>query len=161
FSSASRSATNPSPVKTPYRQNQYGYTLGGPVRIPKLFDGRNRLFFMSNFEGYNSRRTRQALGTVLTPEMRNGDFSSILTARYPLADPTSRPGISPNITQSLFPNNQIPTARLSAGSKALLKWMPSPNLPAGPGLPFNNYQFGLSTPVDKNTVTERIDFTQS
>jgi hypothetical protein len=43
FSSASRSATNPSPLSQPYRQNQYGYTLGGPVRIPKVFNGKNRL----------------------------------------------------------------------------------------------------------------------
>ena len=42
---------------TPYRQNQYGFTLGGPVQIPKVFNGKNRLFFMSNFEGFKSRRT--------------------------------------------------------------------------------------------------------
>jgi len=161
FSSATRSATNPSPGKKPYRQNQYGYTLGGPIQIPKIFNGKNRLFFMSNFEGYKSRRTSQALGTVLTNDMRNGDFSSILSAGYALADPNSRSGTYPNITQSMFPNNQIPQNRLSAGSKLLLKWMPSPNLPSGPGLPFNNYQFGLSTPVDKDTLTERIDFSES
>ena len=50
FASATRSATNPAPVKSPYRQNQYGYELGGPIWIPKIFNGRNRLFFMSNFE---------------------------------------------------------------------------------------------------------------
>src|SRR3954453_2165977 len=42
---------NTRPAKSPYRQNQYGFTLAGPVRIPKLFNGKNRLFFMSNFEG--------------------------------------------------------------------------------------------------------------
>ena len=41
-------------TSTPYRQNQYGFTLGGPVRIPKVFNGKNRLFFMSNFEGFKS-----------------------------------------------------------------------------------------------------------
>src|SRR5690242_10494710 len=80
FNSATRSATNPSPASTPYRQNQYGYTLGGPVQIPKIFNGKNRLFFMSNFEGYKSRRTISSLGTTLTNEMRNGDFFSILSA---------------------------------------------------------------------------------
>src|SRR5206468_1529877 len=38
------------PAKAPFRWNQYGFTLGGPIRIPKLFNGKNRLFFMSNFE---------------------------------------------------------------------------------------------------------------
>ena len=39
------------PAKDPFKWNQYGFTLGGPVWIPKIFNGRNRLFFMSNFEG--------------------------------------------------------------------------------------------------------------
>ena len=160
FASASRSATNPPPKKAPYRQNQYGYTLGGPIQIPKLFNGKNRLFFMSNFEGYRSRKTTTSLASVLTPAMRTGDFSSILP-QYPLADPNSRSGTYPNITQSLFPNNQIPQNRLSAGSTYLLKWMPAPNMPGGAGLPYQNYQFGLSNPVDKDFLTERIDFNES
>src|SRR6185369_13372294 len=84
FNSSTRSATNPSPGKAPYRQNQYGYTLGGPVWIPKVFNGKNRLFFMSNFEGFNSRLTTTSFGTVLTDPMRGGDFSSILP-QFPLA----------------------------------------------------------------------------
>ena len=160
FTSATRSASNPSPGKSPYRQNQYGYTLGGPISIPKLFNGKNRLFFMSNFEGFNSRLTTTSLGTVLTNQMRTGDFSAILPA-FALADATTRSGTYPNITQSTFPNNQIPASRLSKGSLVLLKWMPSPNQPAAAGLPFRNYQFGLKTPVDKNTMTQRVDFNES
>src|SRR5215472_13254612 len=87
FSAATRSATNPSPKSNPYRQNQFGFTLGGPVRIPKLFNGRNRLFFMSNYEGFRSRQTLTNFATTLTPAMRNGDFSTITTA---LQDPLSR-----------------------------------------------------------------------
>ncbi|MGA3236104.1 MAG: carboxypeptidase-like regulatory domain-containing protein, partial [Bryobacteraceae bacterium] len=122
FASATRSATNPSPTKQPYRQNQYGFTLGGPVRIPKLFNGKNRLFFMTNFEGYNSRLTSPELGTVLTAAMRSGDFSAIPTA---LADPNSRTGTYPNIVASPFPNNQIPQNLLSPDSVLLeSKWMP-------------------------------------
>jgi hypothetical protein len=90
FASATRSATNPPPVKAPYRQNQYGYTLGGPVRIPKLFNGRNRLFFMSNFEEYNSRQTSPTIITTLPQAMRNGDFSSILPNGFTIYDPNSR-----------------------------------------------------------------------
>ena len=160
FASATRSATNPSPSKAPYRQNQYGYTLAGPLSIPKLFNGKNRLFFMSNFEGFNSRLTTTNLGTVLTDQMRTGDFSSILPG-FALADPTSRTGTYPNITQSRYPNNQIPSSRLSRGSTVLLKWMPSPNQPTPPGLPFRNYQYAAKTPVDKNTMTQRIDFNES
>ncbi|HEY2014792.1 MAG TPA: carboxypeptidase-like regulatory domain-containing protein, partial [Bryobacteraceae bacterium] len=164
FSSSTRSATNPSPGSVPYRQNQYGFTVGGPVWIPKVFNGKNRLFFMANFEGYNSRRTTTSFATVLTPEMRNGDFSSILPG-FALADPNSRTGTYPNITQSLFPNNQIPVSRISAGSKLLAsKWMPLPNQSPGrdaSGLPYRNYQYSQTNPVDKDTFTQRIDFSQS
>jgi hypothetical protein len=162
FSSASRSATNPSPKSTPYRQNQYGYTLGGPVWIPKVFNGKNRLFFMSNYEGYKSRRTTTNYAGVLTAAMRNGDFSSILSTGFPLADPNSRTGTYPNISQSFFPGNTIPASRLSAGSKLLLSFVPQPNnSTTSGGLPYRNYQYSLSNPNDRDTLTERIDFSQS
>ena len=104
---------NTRPAKSPYRQNQYGFTLAGPVRIPKLFNGKNRLFFMSNFEGFKSRTTRVASATTLTPAMRNGDFSIVTTA---LQDPLTRSGSAPNVTSSPFPGNQIPSNRFDKNS---------------------------------------------
>src|SRR6266404_7764518 len=77
FLSSTRTAANPSPVSTPYRQNQYGFTLGGPVQIPKLLNGTNRLFFMSNFEGFKSRTTTTSVATTMTAAMRNDDFSQV------------------------------------------------------------------------------------
>jgi hypothetical protein len=162
FSSATRSATNPSPLSNPYRQNQYGYTLGGPIWIPKIFNGKNRLFFMSNYEGYKSRRTTTNYSGVLTPAMRNGDFSSILSSGFPLADALSRTGTYPNITQSFFPNNQIPASRISPGSTLLLSFVPQANnSTTSGGLPYRNYQWSLNNPNDRDTLTERIDFNQS
>jgi hypothetical protein len=152
---------NTHPAKSPYRQNQYGYTLGGPVRIPKLFNGRNRLFFMSNFEGFKSRTSRVATATTLTQAMRNGDFSLVTTA---LQDPLSRLGSVPNVTSSPFPGNQIPSSRFDKNSILLMtRFDPLPNIaPASAtALPLNNYQYLAKTPVDKNQVTERIDFTES
>jgi len=166
FASATRGPGNPPPVKSPYKQNQYGYTLGGPVRIPKLFNGKNRLFFMSNFEEFNSRQTSPALITTLPAAMRGGDFSSILSAGYVLADPLSRMGTTPSAVaaaQTFFPGNIIPESRISPQSTLLLnKWYPLPNLPqVTAGLPFHNYQYGLYIPLDKDTLTTRIDFNES
>jgi hypothetical protein len=166
FASATRGPSNPPPVKAPYKQNQYGYALGGPVRIPKLFNGKNRLFFMSNFEEYNSRQTTPAIITTLPEAMRNGDFSSLLSSGYVLSDPNSRIGTNPaQIVQSqtFFPGNIIPQSRISPQSTLLLsKWDPLPNLPQlTPGLPFHNYQYGLTIPQDKDTLTTRIDFNES
>jgi hypothetical protein len=166
FSSASRGPGNPPPVSAPYRQNQYGYTLGGPVQIPKLFNGKNRLFFMSNFEEYKSRLTSPAIITTLPAEMRNGDFSSILASGFVLQDPASRAGNTVAqvvASQAPFSGNIIPASRISPQSQLLLsKWYPLPNLPqTTPGLPFRNYQYGLKIPVDKDTLTNRIDFNES
>jgi Carboxypeptidase regulatory-like domain/TonB dependent receptor len=159
FSSSSRSATNPSPANKPYRQNQYGFTLAGPIQIPKVFNGKNRLFFMSNFEGFKSRTTSTAFATTLTQAMRNGDFSAIPTV---LQDPLTRNGTFPNISSTPFPGNQIPASRFDKGSQLLMsKFFPAPNQPAAPGLPNRNYEYLTKSPVDKNQVTERIDFNES
>ena len=160
-------------VKSPYKQNQYGYELGGPVRIPKLFNGKNRLFFMSNFEEYNSRQTTPALITTMPAAMRQGDFSSLLSSGYVIYDPSSKSlGSSTDpaqqlasviATQTPFPGNIVPSSRISPQSTLLLsKWDPLPNLSqTTPGLPYHNYQYGLTIPLDKDTLTERIDFTES
>src|ERR1700686_5818244 len=149
FTSAAQSSA-------PFKWNQYGYTVGGPVWIPKLFNGKNRLFFMSNFEGFKSRTTTSTLATTMTQAMRNGDFSAIPT---PLQDPLTRTGTFPNITSSAFPGNQIPAARFDKNSVLLMnKFFPLPNQPATPGIPLRNYQYATRTPVDKNQITERIDF---
>src|SRR3954447_13382025 len=62
----------------PFKWNQYGFTLGGPLSIPKLFNAKDKLFFMANYEGFNQRATSNSLYSVPTLAMRNGDFSSLL-----------------------------------------------------------------------------------
>lgn len=152
------SPTQTAPLKPPYRQNQYGGTLSGPVWIPKLLNGRDRIFFMANYEGFKSRTTSTNFFTSMTPEMRRGDFSVVTT---PLQDPLTRVRTGTTIISSAFPNNQIPASRISAGSALLLnEFAPLPNLPQT-GLPNRNYQYLAKTPVDKDQFTGRIDFNES
>src|SRR6266850_1766196 len=159
FLASTRNATNPSPASTPYRQNQYGFTLGGPIRIPKVFNGKNRLFFMSNFEGFKSRTTSTSTATTMTQAMRGGDFSLVPTI---LQDPLSRAGTPPNVVTTPYPGNQVPSNRFDKASLLLMsKFFPLPNLPATPGLPLRNYQYLVKTPVDKTQFNQRIDFNES
>jgi Carboxypeptidase regulatory-like domain len=107
----------PTQPKVPLRQNQFGFELGGPVFIPHLYDGRNKTFFMADYEGLRLVKSITALDTVLTPAMRAGDFSALLPKTV-IDDPT---------TKAPFAGNIIPTARLSPQALNVLKYMPLPN----------------------------------
>ncbi len=148
------------PAKQPFRQNQYGFTLGGPVLVPKLFNGRNRLFFMFNYEALRARTTRVTTATTITQAMRNGDFSVVPTQ---LRDPLTRTGTGSAATATPFAGNQIPVSRFDRNSLFLLgAYNPLPNITqAGSGLPRDNYQYLAKTPLDKDQLTTRIDFNES
>src|SRR6202049_1921947 len=62
------------------RRNDYGGSLGGPIRIPKLYNGTNKTFFFWNFEQYRAKHGVVASSSVPTQAYRNGDFSSLITA---------------------------------------------------------------------------------
>jgi Carboxypeptidase regulatory-like domain len=167
FLASSRNARNPSPVNQPFRQNQYGGTLSGPIWIPKIFNGKNRLFFMSNYEGFKSRTTGNSTATTLTARMRGGDFSvdaNGVGVASPLQDPLTRT-LQPNgqWTSTPFEGNIIPQSRFDKNSVFLMnRFTPLPNInQATTGLPLTNYQYVTSTPVNKDQLTERIDFTES
>jgi len=146
-----------SPAKAPFRWNQYGFVLGGPVRVPKLFNGKDKLFFMSNFEGFKSRRTDLGLYTTPPDSWRHGDFSSYPNQLY---DPLSRAvGAGGVVTATPFSNNHIDPARFDPISIKLLEFWPSPNLNT-PAVA-NNYQNPQKTSIDKNQFNQRIDFNES
>jgi hypothetical protein len=142
--------TSKVPLSAPFKWNQYGFTLGGPVQIPKIFDGKNRLFFMSNFEGFKLRNEAQQVASVPSVAMRSGDFSGILPTTV-LRDPTNN--------DQPFAGNIIPIQRQNKISQGLLEFIPTPNI-SGAGL-VNNYLALLSTTSDKVQFTQRIDFVES
>src|SRR4051812_12329568 len=117
--------TSVHPAKSPFKWNDYGFEVDGPVRIPGLFDGRDKLFFMGNFEGLRRRQTTQNTFTVPSAKMFNGDFSEILSSTI-IYDP---------LTGQPFPGNVIPASRIDPISKDLLTYYHSSTLP---GLT-NNY----------------------
>ncbi|HYM10801.1 MAG TPA: TonB-dependent receptor [Bryobacterales bacterium] len=116
------------PSRSIYKQNDFGATLGGPVYIPKLYNGKNRTFFFLSYEGFRNRVG--ANGTILsvpTPEMYQGDFSNWVDTKDKLLqiyDPaTTAP--NPNGTGSIrtpFANNQVPQSRFAAFSKVLIPY---------------------------------------
>jgi hypothetical protein len=135
------------PTSSPFKWNQFGFTLGGPVQIPKLINGKDKLFFMGNYEGFRLRNQRQTLYSVPSEAMRSGNFSELST---PIRDP---------LTSAQFPGNVIPSARLSPVSQALLKYYPTPNQPTSSLA--NNYLAVNQNRTDKDQITTRVDFVQN
>src|SRR6058998_320369 len=93
--------TSNRPPKDPFKWNQYGFTLGGPVWIPKLFKGQDRLFFMSNFEGFRERRATRGFFNVPSAAMREGNFSELAA---PIYDPLDR---TRQFSGNVIPKNRI------------------------------------------------------
>lgn len=152
------------PTKTPFKYNQYGFALGGPVWIPKVFNGRNKLFFMANYEGFRQRQKSQSLYTTPTVAMRNGDFSYALPGNQ-LYDPATKVQVTDPVTGQTswtadpFPDNQIPKTRFDPVSVKLLEFWPEPNIPTT--ALSNNYQQAQPATTDKDQFTIRPDFYES
>jgi len=145
------------PTSPPFRWNQYGYTLGGPVWIPKIFNGKNRLFFMSNYEGFANLSQTQTVYTTIPNAFRgvgttngNADFSSLLPGTV-ITDPAN--GNTP------FTGNIIPANRLDSFAQALLQYYPAPNV-TGATLS-NNYLALDNVTENKWQITERVDYAQN
>jgi len=104
--------TAPGTPLTPLSQNQYGGAVGGPVIIPKLYNGRNKTFFYFAYEGFRFSSPSEEYLIVPTAAQYAGDFSTSL----PIYDPASTTcDASGNCTRKQFPGNQIPAADLNAG----------------------------------------------
>lgn len=126
---------------TGFRRNQFGGSIGGPIRIPALYDGRNRSFFFFVYEGERLNQARFVQQTVPTELERKGDFSRSFNRNGQMIavfDPFStrpdpaRPG---RFLRDAFPSNVVPTARLDPVALKMQSYYPLPN---EPGQPFTN-----------------------
>jgi hypothetical protein len=147
---------NDSRRAAPFRFNQPGYTIGGPVVIPGLGNqNRDKLFFFLSQEWLMWRRERTVTNTVPSLRMRQGDFSELLDPANPFFRRTRV------ITDALnggvpFPNNVIPPSRLSSNGIALLRAYPEPT--AGFLQGTENWIKTLPNPRDSRKDTFRIDY---
>jgi hypothetical protein len=138
-------------VRTQQRRNDYGFTVGGPVRIPKVYDGRNKTFFFFNWEQYLiSQNMLPAAISVPTADYRLGNFSAAklktVLGTDPLGnsifgnevyDPSTRQTVKGQIVTSPFLNNTIPPTSFDSVAKKVQALIPSPT---NPSLLVNNYQ---------------------
>jgi hypothetical protein len=141
----------------PFKRNQYGATAGGPVILPKLFNGTDRLFFLFNWEGLRERKALTQTVTVPLTAERSGDFSAHPNVIYDPA--TRRFDAAGNVTQAPtpFPNNRIPENRIHPVSKKILAFFPLAQQQARSA----NYVNNEGRRIDADQYTYRVDFTES
>ena len=158
-----------------YRQNNFGGSFGGPVKIPNVYNGTNRTFFFVAYEGFmNDQASNATTLSVPTPEMYNGDFSNWVDANGRMIvvyDPaTTRPNPSgTGFIRDPFPGNRIPAGRFSTVAQqflALSRGVVVPNreglVPGTQAYVLNNYQSPGGTTVEKtNKFSLKLDHTLS
>jgi hypothetical protein len=149
-----------------FKRNQFGGTVGGPVLIPKLYNGKSRTFFFFAYEGLRERSLNAYTGTVPTTLERSGDFSRSLEANGNLIriyDPRTtrldpdRPAGATRYIRDLFAGNVLPANLQGAYAKALLPYYPLPNQP-GQGLSnANNFFVSAANALDSDRYDMRFD----
>jgi hypothetical protein len=107
------------------KQHDFGGTLGGPIRIPKIYNGRDRTFFFFAYEGFRNRTGPRAdQFTIPLPEMHQGDFSNWADQNgrlIPIYDPATTVELgNGQYSRTAFPNNRIPLSRFSEVAKNVL-----------------------------------------
>ena len=106
--------TTARPPKDPFKWNQFGFTLSGPIVVPKVFNGRNKLFFMANYEWFRQRRSQQAVYSLPSSAMQQGNFSELPLGTQGIFDPRTRTQQGNTIVATPFPGNIIPQSRIHA-----------------------------------------------
>ena len=171
----SQNPANRSPFATPDdKQNDYGGTLGGPVIIPHLYNGKDKTFFFFSWEQYRQTVGGTQQSTVPTTAELAGDFSATLDTGNVLGtnpcdgtpiyqgevfDPQTTKTVGGVECRTAFMNepgstgNVIPSSRFSTLGQTLLSWYPAPQNSSL----VNNYVFPYSYPILDTTMTFRID----
>jgi hypothetical protein len=144
------------PLKNPLKQNQFGGTLGGPVRIPWLYNGRNKSFWFFAFDG-GRRHTSPTQSAIQVPtaQERTGNFSDW---PYPLYDPATTVCTSSGCdatTRTAFTGNQIPSSEINATGQKLVNLYPLPNINCS--MPCNNYVMPLRFTITTDNEIFRVD----
>jgi hypothetical protein len=148
--------------KPAFTQNQFGASLGGPLR-------KNRTFFFASYEGYRQRQAALFLLTVPTPEMRAGGFSDYRNAagaQIPIYDPLTncgQPGTAAcpdsGPRRQPFAGNTIPASRINPVARRLVDFpvWASPNIPGQPFTHLYNFSRNVSTGGDNDQLNLRGD----
>jgi hypothetical protein len=141
--------------KTKLRRNQFGATLNGPVRVPRLYNGRDRTFFVMSWESYRQRQGTTRLTRVPTGLERDGDFSQTLDIdgrQIALRDPLASGQCQRAGASGCFPESRVPRSRWSPVAQKATPYYPWPNAPG-----VNNFRSTLSDADNWDSFLVKVD----
>jgi hypothetical protein len=146
-----------------YTDNRYGFALGGPVVIPKLYNGKNKTFWFFTWEANKfSDPANQQTSTVPIDAVRTGDLSAYLAlgSGYQVYDPrTTTAGANGVFTRQPFAGNRIPASRIDPVAANIMKAWPAPNQPTTNREFRNNFFLSSKALEDYWTSLGRVDHT--
>ena len=142
--------------------DEWGFTVGGPVRFPKVYNGKDRTFFFTAYEKYrNNTIPRSRIASVPSMKQRGGDFSQTLNGAgqlMPIYDPAAGRTVNGQWVRNAFPGNIIPANRLDPVGSKIAGTYPAPNIvPPGTVNWQNNYQYPGYTQYFFPNVVTRVD----
>lgn len=166
-------------LRSKVRQNDFGFTLGGPVKIPKLYDGTNKTFFFFSWEMFKQTNIVNNSVSVPTAAYRVGDFSNLITAENRLIttaggnaldgfgntiqsgtifDPLTETTINGKQNRVKFPDNKIPVSRFDPVAVRVLSLVPNPQgVNFDRGLVSDNYTGTYDTSRTSSIPSIKID----
>lgn len=150
----------PNQPKPKFIRNQYEATLGGPVVIPKIYNGHNHTFFFLDYAGQQQIQGLSFVNTVPTALTRNGDFSQYTDTKgnlIPIYDPLTTTVVGGQTVRTQFPGNIIPPGSINPVGLRVASIYPLPNTAGN----FNNYLDTANRTVSDNSGTVRVDHTFS
>ena len=154
----------PNPPQAPWFYETFDLVASGPVIIPKLYNGRNKTFWLSDYAINHEHTINYPLTTVPTPDMLKGDFSfkDAAGGGLPIYDPMTTRQVGSTFVRDAFPGNIIPPSRIDpVAAKFLgLGIFNAPNLPGTPSRtgPSNNLQIPNSCRcLHRDRWDEKID----
>jgi hypothetical protein len=145
---------------TNFKRNQFGGSVGGPVYLPKLYNGHNRTFFFANFEGLRERSQGNLTATVPTELQRAGDFSKTVNSSGALVniyDPATTTRSGTGFVRTVFPGNMIPADRIDTVARNVVKYYPLPNRPPDNAGGTNNLALPGTAPTNSNSFDLKGD----
>ena len=142
----------------PYTSHTYGLSVGGPVWLPKIYNGKNKTFFFFNFEGSREGNGISPVLSVPTEKMRAGDFSESPAVIY---NPFSVRSVNGVPTRDPFPNRIIPQNLQDPVARNMMNYWPKPNIVGpDPARPFvQNFSQSFKWPRDYDATVIKIDHT--